>query len=240
MRTSTGARLLAREQRLEQGGRTRQHRDMVIDDAPQHDVGVEHRLRQDGGAAQQACEPARLVAEGMEERVDDQVAIAMPQTDDRGPRIENADVLRVRAHHALRLAGGARGEENVGDILGAQPREPRIELRAGNGGAGGEEFVPFRAVDHDASLEARQRFAGEQVRISPSSSPTCTSISVRCSDVRLRPRGVLSGTTMPPTACAPSAAIQRPMFGAQIATRSPCPSPVAMKPAAADRSSSSR
>ena len=45
-----------------------------------------------------------LQPERVEERVDDQVAVAFPQPDDVGPRGVRADARRVREHRPLGLA----------------------------------------------------------------------------------------------------------------------------------------
>ena len=63
------------QERLIQRRRTRQHADPLLLDAV-HDLGVENRFGYDCGARHQGGQDARLVAEGVEERVDDEVAVA--------------------------------------------------------------------------------------------------------------------------------------------------------------------
>src|SRR5665213_3694203 len=60
---------------------------------------------------------ACLVAEGVEEGIDDQVAVALGETDDRGPGAEGPQCLAVGGHGPLGPAGGARGEDQVREIL---------------------------------------------------------------------------------------------------------------------------
>ena len=53
----------------------------------------------------------------MEERVDDEVAVALGQADDRGPRGEGAQRLGVGGHGPLGPSRGARGEDDVGEVV---------------------------------------------------------------------------------------------------------------------------
>ena len=69
------------EDRLEDGRRPGQHRDALLRDPGEQTVDVEDRLGHHGGPGHQTGQDARLVAEGVEERVDDEVAVARAQTD---------------------------------------------------------------------------------------------------------------------------------------------------------------
>src|SRR6185369_14951528 len=91
---------------------------------------------------QQTGQPAGVVAEAVEVRVDDQVAIAGPETDDVAPDLEAAEVLGVRRHHALRLPRGAGGEEDVGEVVGRDRRGARLRARVRDRVAAREEIVP--------------------------------------------------------------------------------------------------
>ena len=67
----------------------------------EHRRRVEDRHGIERRAAYQGREPAGLVAERVEERVDGEVAVARAQADRVGPRDVDAHVLLVRAHDAL-------------------------------------------------------------------------------------------------------------------------------------------
>ena len=67
---------------------------------------------------QQADHDADLVAEGVEERVDHQVAVVAGGPRRARPTPRDADGLAVRAHRALAATGGAGGEEDVGHVVG--------------------------------------------------------------------------------------------------------------------------
>jgi hypothetical protein len=58
-------------------GRAGQHRDALGLDEVDHRVGVEHGYGQDRGAADERRDASRLVAEGVEERVDREISIAL-------------------------------------------------------------------------------------------------------------------------------------------------------------------
>ena len=64
------------EDRLVQRRRTGEHRDRLGVDGAQHVIDVEHRLRVDRRAPHERRQAPRLVAEHVEERVHDQVAVA--------------------------------------------------------------------------------------------------------------------------------------------------------------------
>src|SRR4029453_11849500 len=99
-------------------------------------VGGRRRARRGGG------DPARLVPERVEERVYDQVAIAFADARAAAPRVEDAQVLAVRGHHALRLSGGARREDHVGEVVGLDRGRALAGRALGHGGAARDERVP--------------------------------------------------------------------------------------------------
>jgi hypothetical protein len=101
------------ENRLVERRRARKHRDAVAADPLEHGGHVEDLLGEDRGAAHDRREPARLVAEGVEEGVHDQVSVALPQPHHFAPAGEGPQVLAVRGHHPLGAAGGAGGEEKI-------------------------------------------------------------------------------------------------------------------------------
>ena len=112
------------EDGLEDGRRAGQHGDPLLVDAPDHPVDVEHRLGHHGGPGHQAGQDPRLVPEGVEERVDDQVAVALVQADDLGPGGKGPQGLTVGGHRPLGVAGGPRGEDEVGEVAGGDRGGP--------------------------------------------------------------------------------------------------------------------
>jgi hypothetical protein len=116
------------EQAGVEGRRPRQHGDpLAVDErhGPRH---VEDRLRHDGGAADQAGQDARLEPEAVEERVDDQVAVAGVEPRDARPRLGHTQRLPVRAHRTLAAPGRAGREQNVADVLGGDGVGPAVDL----------------------------------------------------------------------------------------------------------------
>ena len=83
-----------------------------------------------------------LVPEAVKEGQHHQVAIALPQTHRIGPVEEGAERLGVRAGDALGAAGRARGEEDVGEIVGAHRERPRLGSSAGDLVGAGEVRFP--------------------------------------------------------------------------------------------------
>ena len=78
---------------------------------------VEDRVRDDRRAAHQARDEPGLVPERVEERVDDQVAVAFAQADEARPHLEDAQRLRVRRHDALRTSGRPGREHDVAQVV---------------------------------------------------------------------------------------------------------------------------
>src|SRR5207244_8991286 len=77
-----------------------------------------------------------LVPERVEERVHDEVPVALPEADDVGPGLEHANGLLVRGHHPLGAAGGSGGEDDVGEVIGGDLGKYFVSTRAV------EEFLP--------------------------------------------------------------------------------------------------
>ena len=105
------------EDRLEEGGRARQHGDALGRHPLQDHVHVEDRLGDDGGPGHQAGQDPGLVAERVEERVDDQVAVPSAQPDHLGPGGEGPQRLAVGGHRPLGVPGRPRGEDQVGEVV---------------------------------------------------------------------------------------------------------------------------
>ena len=116
------------EDGLVDGRRPRQRRDPLVGDPLHHRRHVEHGVGNDRRSPQQAGEDPRLEAEGVEERVDDQVAIALPQPDHLGPEHVCPDARRVAEHGPLGRPGGPRGEEDVGRVVARQGLGPGLDL----------------------------------------------------------------------------------------------------------------
>ena len=105
------------QDRLVEGGRSRQHGDALGGDGGEDLVHVEDRLGDDGRTLHETGDDARLVAEGVEERVDDEIAVAFGQAHDRRPRGEGAQRLRVGGHGSLGSSRRARGEDDIGEVV---------------------------------------------------------------------------------------------------------------------------
>jgi hypothetical protein len=108
-----GARVV--EDRLVDGRRAGEHRDAFLGDALHDLFDIEHRVRDDRRALDDAREDAGLQPERVEERVDDEVAVTRAEADHRRPRVVRLHARPVREHRALRPAGRSRGEEDVGE-----------------------------------------------------------------------------------------------------------------------------
>ena len=109
-----------RQQRVIQRRRSRQHRDPFGFDQIDHGGHLEHRNRQDGGAPDQRGDASGLVAEGVEERVDDQVPVTLAQVGEIAPLAVEPQCLFVIHHHALGPAGGTGGVDDIGDVRAEQ------------------------------------------------------------------------------------------------------------------------
>ena len=152
------------EDRLVDGRRPGQHRDRLLGDALHHRVDVEHRVRHDRRALDQAREDAGLQPERVEERVDDEIAVAGPEPDHGRPRVVRLHARAVREHRALGPAGRARGEEDVGERVAGErgaalvdARRPRLRRRE-RGSRTSRRFPSLgRPAQHDDLLERRRR-----------------------------------------------------------------------------------
>lgn len=83
-----------------------------------HAARVEDGHRHDRGTGEQAHHDPGLVAERVEERVHDQVAVLPGDLAELTPDPRDADGLPMRGAGALAAAGGAGGEEDVGEVVG--------------------------------------------------------------------------------------------------------------------------
>ena len=116
------------EQRGEDGRCARQDRDPLGLDERHRRVEVERRDRVQGCAGEQPGDDADLVAEGVEERVDHQVAVLAVDAAQLAPGAGHADGLSVGRHRALAAAGGAGREEDVGDVTGGDGLGDQVDL----------------------------------------------------------------------------------------------------------------
>ena len=128
------------EQRLVDRRRAGQHGDPVVLHGAHRLLGVERQLRDQRRARLQAGQDAGLVAEVVEERVDAEVAVGAGELAARRPRGGCVERLPVRAQHALAAAGGAGGEQDVGDVVGRDGGGAGVDR--GEIGSAGDELVP--------------------------------------------------------------------------------------------------
>ncbi|MDT4849749.1 hypothetical protein FQZ97_838770 [compost metagenome] len=151
-------------------GRPRQETDAILLDPSQHGFGVEGPLRQDGRATNEGREPTRLEAEAVEERVDDQVAVAWLQADDLAPVVEQAQVLAMGTEHALGVAGGAGGEHQVREAVAVEAGHPLGQHLVGHLPGQVDEALPGAIAaagrfEDDGLLEVIERLSRQQVRV---------------------------------------------------------------------------
>ena len=128
------------EQRLVDGRGSGQHGDPVLADRTHRPLGVEGQLRDQRGAGLQAGQDPGLVAEVVEERVDAQVAVVAGDLAARRPRRRAGQRLPVRAQHTFAAAGGAGGEQDVGEVVG---------VYRGGAGIGGAQGCTAGAARHE-------------------------------------------------------------------------------------------
>jgi hypothetical protein len=101
------------------GSAAREHGDPLGRHALHDPVGVEDRLGHHGGPGHEAGQDARLVAEGVEEGVDDEVAVAPRPARRWTPRWRRcAATGRGWSWPPLGVTGRARGEDEVGEVVG--------------------------------------------------------------------------------------------------------------------------
>ena len=119
----------------------------MFGDRAQRLLGVEGQLRDQGGAGLQTGQDAGLVAEIVEERVDAEVAVVAGDLADGRPCRRAGQRLPVGAQHAFAAAGGAGGEQDVGEVFGPDRRGPRVGRS--DIGAAAYKVVPRSVVDVD-------------------------------------------------------------------------------------------
>ena len=150
------------EDLLVEGGRTGEDGDPFGGDVGERGRHAEDRLGDHRRPAQQAGDDAGLVAEGVEERVDDEIAVALLETGQFAPDVVRAQGLRVGDHRAFGVAGGAGGEDDVRRGVGAQRVGTGAHRRAGHRLPGGEEVPPGHEVgggvvgEHHHLVQVRQ------------------------------------------------------------------------------------
>ena len=158
------------QQGLVDGRRPRDHGDALAGDARQHRVQVEALHRQHVGAPYDRRQPSRLVPEGMEKRVDNQVVVITPEADRGTPGLEGADILAMAGDHPLGLAGGAGGKQDVQGVLRGQRVRPPLHLGGRHAPAGGQEIRPgrcarFLALQQHDLLQRRQGVLAQRRRV---------------------------------------------------------------------------
>ena len=139
---------------LVQRRRAGQHRDLFGRNPLHHFVHVEHRLGVDGRTHRHGGDDAGLVAKGVKERADHQVAVVMGQPHHVGPGGVGPHHLAVRADRPLRLPGGAGGEEDVRGTVAVKRCNASVDLRVGHLPGSTQER---RQVEHGAALSLTGR-----------------------------------------------------------------------------------
>ncbi len=119
----------------------------MFGDRPQGLLGVEGQLWDQGGAGLQAGQDPGLVAEVVEERVDAEVAVVAGDLAAGRPRGRPGQRLPVRAQHAFAAAGGAGGEQDVGQVVGSDRGRSRVGRR--QVGPRADKLVPRSVVRLD-------------------------------------------------------------------------------------------
>ena len=148
------------EYRLKDGRRTGQHGDPFRRHALHHRHDVEHGVGEDRGTTQDAGQHARLQPRRVEERIDHEVAVASAQADQLGPGQVGADAGTVPQHGALGLAGGARGEDDVGGVVLGHGGQAACHLLTVGVGRPGLELGEGRAPRPRRSLQHHDLFEG--------------------------------------------------------------------------------
>ena len=100
----------------------REHRDPFLLHRRHHRRRVEHEVGEQRGAGEQRRDQARLQPHGVEQRVHEEVAVAVAESDDVGPRRVRAHAGAVAQHRALRGAGRARREDDVAHRVAVERR----------------------------------------------------------------------------------------------------------------------
>ena len=133
------------EQRLVDRRRPGQHGDSHVLHHPHGLLRVEGELRNQRRAGLKAGQNSGLVPEVVEERVDAQIAVGSSHLAARRPRGRRRERLPVRTQHTLAATGGAGGEQDVGDVVGAYCGRAGIHLRQRNSHPG-HELVPGAVI----------------------------------------------------------------------------------------------
>ena len=145
-----------------QRGRARQHGHPFLRHPGQHRVDVEDGLGQGRGPPHEGGQKAGLVAEGVEEGVDHEIAVALFQAHDGAPVGEDAQALGVGGGDALGAARGARGEDDVGEIPADHRPRPLVGRAGRHRLASGQVLLPGHGVpggvapQHDHTLESAE------------------------------------------------------------------------------------
>ena len=163
-----------------------------------HDaVDVEDRHRQHRRTAEERRDQPGLAAEGVEVRVDHQVAVALAQIGERRPLLVHPQRLLVVHHHALGPAGGARGVDDVGDVVAGSHPPVALERRSA-----GEEVrlqVDRRHVPRARRSPGPRKPCWTSTALAPLRAMTSAASSAL--------NRVLTGTSTPPAVIRPNAAM---------------------------------
>src|SRR5205085_2118060 len=129
----------------------------------EHRGRVEHSVGQDRRARDQRRHDPRLVPEGVDEGVDDQIPVAGAQAHDVGPVGIGAKGLSVRAHGPLGPTGRSRREEDVGHVVGLDGADPSVDVLLTHGLAVPDEIGPSHGVVRRLAPDDHHVLEGGQV-----------------------------------------------------------------------------
>ena len=110
------------------GRRSGQRGDALLGDPGHHRRDVEHRVGDVGGPGHEAGQNAGVEAESVEVGVDDQIAVADPQTDHLAPRLEAPADGGMDEHGPLGQSGSSRCEHDVAEIVAAHRSSPSVAV----------------------------------------------------------------------------------------------------------------
>ncbi len=150
------------EDRLVQGGRSRQHRDTLGGHAREHAIHVEHRLRKHRRPAGDGGQDPGLETEHVEVGIDHQVDVPGREPGHGDPVRRDAEGPPVRHHDALGDPGRPGREEDVGRIVRPERGGAAIDLGQRLRRGAGEEALPIGGTPggapsrHDNRIEVGQ------------------------------------------------------------------------------------
>ena len=141
------------QQGLVDSRRAGDHGDFFTLDLRQYRVQIEIQHRQYARATNNCRQPTGLVAEGVEERVDNQVVVICSQSDCAAPVLEGTDILTVTGHHTLGVTGRTGGKQYIESIFRGNSGRPTGHFLSRYGFPTGQEGLP--GLDSGCSASER-------------------------------------------------------------------------------------